>query len=207
MWAVTGSLSNDFSVYWRTANTPVDWAYWPGYHYPFPYLPTMLLWISPLKLVPMWSAFVAWVGFSAWALYRAARPYMERRQLWLLLACPAVINGLLTGQVSTAMAALMLWSFGNKNRVAAGIALGVVASVKPQLVIMVPLMLLLRRDWRGLVGSAVAFLFLVGLSTLLFGADIWSAWGSSLAEFRTRLTEIEIINVGSTPAAVAESWG
>lgn len=207
VWLVTGSLSNDFGVYWRTANTPVEWAYWPGYEYPFPYEPTMLLWISPLKLFPMWPAFFLWAGFSAWAIYRAARPYMERRKLWLLLACPAVTNGLLTGQVSTAMAALILWAFGTRNRVVAGIAFGVVASIKPQLVIMAPLMLLFRRDWRAVMGAAAAFLSLAAMSALLFGADIWPAWLASLAEFRTRLTEIEIINVGSTPAAVAESWG
>lgn len=205
VWLFTGSIGNDFGVYWRTANLPVFWAYWHGFKYPFPYMPTMLLWIAPLKAIPFWPAYFMWAAVSILALVAAARPYLSRPELWLLVLSPALTNGLMTGQVSAMMAALLIWALATRNRYAAGIAFGIVASIKPQLAVMVPLLLLLRQDWRAIGSSAATFALLVVASTMLFGGDIWNTWIGSLPEFRFRL---EIMGIsGISPAAVADGFG
>lgn len=146
-------FGNDFGVYWRTANNPVELAYSPGWLYPFPYAPTMLLWVSPLSLVPKWPAFFAFIICSAAAFVFACRPYLPKAAIALILITSPFLRGMFTGQVCAILAALMLWACGSKNRIAAGIAFGVIASIKPQLVLMAPLMLALNRDWRAFESS------------------------------------------------------
>ena len=205
VWIYTGSIGNDFGVYWRTANLPLQWAYWHGFEYPFPYMPTALLWIAPLKLTPQWLAFILWAAVGIFMLIRTCRPYLTRPELWLLFASPPLMNGLMTGQVSAVMAALMIFGCGTKNRYAAGIAFGIIASVKPQMVIMVPFFLLLLRDWKAFGAAAATFAMLVAISVSIFGLGAWSDWLASLPEFRFRLIIMDI--VGVSPAAVADHHG
>ena len=205
VWLFTGSIGNDFGVYWRTANMHPMWAYWHGFKYPFPYLPTMLLWIAPLKLLPLWPAYFLFVAASIFALIRAVQPYLAKPEIMLLIACPPAANGLMTGQVSALMAALMIWACATEKRVAAGIAFAVIASIKPQLAVLVPLLLLLRRDWTAIAAAAAGFLLLAAIATMTYGPDIWQTWFGSLPEFRYRL---RIMGIGGfSPAATADSWG
>src|SRR5207342_2610094 len=68
-------FGNYFGVYWRTANHR-DLAYAPVWKYPFPYAPTMFLWISPLGFVAMWPAFILFCVASCAAFVAAVRPYL-----------------------------------------------------------------------------------------------------------------------------------
>jgi len=205
LWLFKKQIANDFSVYFRTANLPLIWTYWHGHKFPFPYMPTMLLWIAPLKGLPFWPSWIAWVSISIFALARACRPYLSRPELWLLFFSPPVSNGLLTGQVTVILVALMIWGCGAKNRWAAGLVFAVIASIKPQLVVMVPLLLLLRRDGRAIVAAALGFVLLVVLATLAFGVDTWRAWYVGLADLRFALMAMGI--GGFSPAAAADGLG
>lgn len=205
-FGVSGTFATDFSVYWRTANEPLAMAYLPRDELPFPYAPTMLLWIRPLSLLPMWPAFAIWLMISVYCLVKACRVHLSVNETWLVLAGPILINGLGTGQVSAVLAAILLWSCTTKNRLAAGVGLAVIASIKPQLVLLVPLFLLVRRDWVGLGSAALAFLALVSASILAFGFQIWFEWLSSLDNFHRVLLEQSVLGVGATPAAAAEHW-
>lgn len=207
VWILGDAIANDFSVYWRTANGQLSEVYSPSFEYPFPYAPTMLLWIAPLKLVPLWPAFVAWFAINIAALRCATRTYLNSGELWLLVCCPPLAYSLLTGQVSVVLATLMLWSFGTKNRLLAGIVLGVVATIKPQLVLFAPLLLLLRFDWRAIAALAATFIFVVVLSIALFGQNLWSEWMDSMDNFRGVLNREAIIKAAMTPVAAAENWG
>jgi len=204
---LSDSIGNDFGVYWRTANGSLTAVYSAGFEYPFPYAPTMLLWIAPLRMVAMWPAFIFWVCISVVAILWASRTYLTRKELWLLSLCPPVTSCIVTGQVSAVLAAMMLWSFATKNRLSAGIALGAVATIKPQLVLFAPLLLLLRSDWRALWGSAATFALLILLSIILFGARLWPEWISSMDNFRSVLSIEAVINAGMSPATAAERWG
>ena len=207
VWILNDAIATDFSVYWRAANGSLSEVYSPAFEYPFPYAPTMLLWIAPLASISMWPAFILWGVLSLAALMWTCKRYLSPHELWLLALCPPMTNCLFTGQVSIALAALMLWSFGTKNRLAAGIGLGIVATIKPQLVLMAPLLLLLRSDWRAIAGSAASFVCVVSLSVALFGPSLWSEWLASMDNFRAVLSHEEIIRGVMTPAGAAEYWG
>jgi hypothetical protein len=205
-FGISGTFATDFSVYWRTANEPLAMAYLPRDELPFPYAPTMLLWIKPLSVLPMWPSFLMWVMISACCLAKACRMHLSANETWLVLAGPILIYGLGTGQVSAVLAAILLWSCTTKNRLVAGVGLAVIASIKPQLVLLVPLFLLVRRDWLAFASAALGFLALVLASILAFGLPLWFEWLGSLNNFHRVLLEQSVLGVGATPAAAAEHW-
>lgn len=206
-YAMAAKFVNDFGVYWRTANQPVELAYfWPG-RFPFPYMPTMLLWITPLSATPLWPTYLFFVAFSAAVFVLACRPYLPNAAIALALVSPPFLRGLYTGQVSAALAALMLWACGTGNRFAAGVAFGLIASIKPQLVIMAPLMLALTRDWRAFAAASVTFLSVVLLSVVAFGPERWLEWIASMDHFHSAVAGTNVIDSATTPAAIAVRFG
>ena len=203
----SGRIGNDFGVYWRAANQPIDLVYlWKG-PYPFSSLPTMLLWVLPLSIVPKWPAFFFFTAFSVAAYVLACRPYLPKIAIILTTITPPFWRGILTGQVTTVLAALLLWACGTGNRLAAGIAFGVIASVKPQLVVMAPLMLALNRDWKAFIAAGATFVGLVMVSVMAFGPERWPEWLASMDHFQNWFAHSTVITVGVTPAMIAERFG
>lgn len=204
----TEQLGNDFSVYWRVANGTLDQAYdWSPKTYGFPYAPTMLPWIQPLALVPRTPAFIAFDLISIAAFVLAVRRYLPPLAILLCLISPALFSGLLTGQVSLLLTAVLITACATPNRVVAGVLFGLVASIKPQLVIMAPLFFLVTRDWRAFWAAAATFAGLLLLSLLLFGIDIWRDWVASLPAFREAIAGSNLIKKGVTPGIVVERFG
>lgn len=200
-------FGNDFGVYWRTANQPVEQAYlWQG-RFPFPYAPTMLLWIQPLALIPKWPAYFMFIAISLTALVLAVRPYLPKMALALCLLSPPFARGAFTGQVSAVLAALMLWACGTPNRLAAGMVFGLIASIKPQLVVMAPLMFVLNRDWRAFNAAAATLCATVFLSVVLFGPERWPEWLASMGHFHDAVVNTGVVEVGITPAVAAARFG
>jgi hypothetical protein len=199
------ATAQDFWVYWRTANDPAG-AYVERDGLPFAYLPTMLLWITPLSLFPLGLSSLVWIGLSAAAIAAASRQHLSWVGTGLVLLSPPIVAGLVTGQVATALAALLLWSCATNNRLAAGVVLGVIASVKPQLVALAPLMLIADRDWRAFAGAAASFVVLVALSLAAFGLQVWADWAGSLDNF-LRVISRDNLEVAITPAAAAARLG
>lgn len=206
-YAFFSKFSNDFGVYWRAANQQVEQVYFWAGDFPFPYMPTMLLWTSPLELVPKWPAYFLFIICSAAAFIIACRPYLNKPQIALALISPPLSRGFYTGQVCALLTAMLIWACGARNRIAAGVAFGIIASIKPQFVIMAPLMLALNRDWKAFAAAAVSFAGTVLLSLALFGAARWSEWFASLSHFRSVLIDNEVINIAITPASIAERNG
>lgn len=200
-------FGNDFGVYWRAANQPPqDVYFWKG-RFPFPYAPPMMLWIAPLALIPKWVGYFLFVGSSIAAFVLVCRRYLPTLAIAIALLSPPTVRGLLTGQVCAALAALMIWACGTTNRFAAGIAFGIIATIKPQLVVVAPLMWALDRDWRALVAAAATFLLIVFFSLCLFGPERWAEWLGSMNHFHHAVADTNIIMISTTPAAVAERFG
>lgn len=199
-------LGHDYSVYWRTANQPAELAYRLN-RQPFPYAPTMLPWIYPLGFVSRMTGYLLVSLAGVVALVLACRPYLTRAAMFLVLISPPFTRCIRNGQVSAILAALMIWACGASNRILAGAAFGVTASIKPQLVIMAPLMLALNRDWRAFLSAGASFLIIVLLSVILFGAERWPEWVASMDYFHRAVSGTNVIDIGASPAAVAESFG
>jgi hypothetical protein len=196
-------IGMDFWAYWRAAHqSPVE-AYAPRQAVQFPYLPTMLIWLAPLRLASYGFARAAFILTSTFAFALASRPYLSRSQMLLAIASPPIVNGICAGQCSIALGATLLWACGARNRIAAGIALGLIASVKPQLVIMAPALLLVRRDWPAFSAAATTWLVMVALSLAFFGVATWQAWLGSLSYFHSVLGMKPRLAVTLSPAFAA----
>lgn len=142
----------------------------------YSYPPVTLLYTWVFALVPYPLALAAWLGGTGALFVRAARPYLERAGLsaWLALAAPASIVNLWAGHYGFLVGALWLfaWHHLPKRPVLAGVLIGLMV-VKPHLAVLAPLVLMRRGEWRAILAAAATVVALVGLSALLFGADLW----------------------------------
>lgn len=181
------ALGTDFAVYWRAANEPLKAVYAPRDAMPFPYSPTMLLWIAPMRFMPLWLAYVSFVALSLIAFVFACRPYLTRAEITLAVFTAPAFYTAVNGQVTMILTAGLLWACGTKRRGWAGVAFALIASVKPQLVIMAPLLLLIAGERKAFLVAAMSFAAIVVASLAIFGIETWTAWIVSLDNFHSVL--------------------
>ena len=164
------------------------------------YPPIFLLVATPLATMPYLLALTVWQAGS-FALYLAVIGGIVRRlpiprttalPLWLAVAAafPAVFVNLTHGQNGFLTAGLFgaaLLALPNRP-IVAGILFGLLA-YKPQLGLVVPIALLAGGQWRAIVAAALTVAALVCITSLLFGADLWSAFAASTETSRKLLLE------------------
>lgn len=198
----------DFVVYWhasalaqaRGALAAYDWELMRAAQAPvlevfgpFAYPPAYLGFIYPIAGLPLWQAIVLFSA-AGYLLYIL----MLRRALrgvpayWLIpaLAFPGAWTAILAGQNSlftsaAAGAALLLM---RRNAVAAGACIALL-SIKPQLGVLFPLMLLCERRWAVMASAATCCALIAFLTVLAFGIDIYPAFFDSLRQFRGAVAE------------------
>ena len=146
--------------------------------YPAPYSPIFLLAIHPLAWLDYASAYLAWVGLTGAAFFLAARP-LFRHPAWLiaLLLAPAIVLNAVYGQTGFLSGALMLGALVLMERRpwSAGLCLALLA-FKPQLGLIMPIVLLARRDWASIGAGLVWLAGLILVSSALLGPSIWLDW-------------------------------
>jgi len=149
--------------------------------------PPLLAWLFvPLTLVPEPAAYLIWTLGALAALlwmWHVAAPYNGLAKLTLLLVALAlwpVMQVFYYGQpgvVVVAGVALAWWLVRNDRPIAAGIALAFATTLKPQVVIMVPMALLVAGHIKPVLGWAAAGLVMAALSLASLGVDgIASYW-------------------------------
>lgn len=190
-----GWLANtDFANYWIAARLILDGqvtdvfgphaAYFShmqaafGEDYPWhvwSYPPHYLLLIWPVGLLSYPAAMAAFLSLTAGLYLLAVKAFSGRLDAWLLaLLLPfaavnvlAAQNGFLTGSL---MLAGLAWR--QERPVLSGVAFGLL-TVKPQLGLLLPLLLIAERRW-SVIGSALATSAAVlVLSLAVFGVDSW----------------------------------
>jgi hypothetical protein len=157
--------------------------------------PPPLAWITlPLLSLGAEGAFYVWLAISVAALAAAwwlgAPGQGLERWLWLLgaVAWYPALYALEYGQPAPfiLLAVIACWKLDERRMpFAAGAALAAGTSLKPQLVLAVPLMLLLAGRWRIFVGWAVAIGMLAAASLLVIGGNGLRDYQSLLAEAQT----------------------
>lgn len=148
----------------------------------FFYPPSFLPFCLPLGLLGYFPALCAWllatgVAFGV-ALRSWGRAAGANLPFWIaVLAFPAVPIVITHGQTSFLVAALLgLGAILVPRRpILAGLLLGL-ATIKPQLGILVPLALLLTGEWKVIAAAAAGSIALAAVSTLAFGTDSWAGW-------------------------------
>lgn len=145
------------------------------YRYYWSYPPDIVLFTWPFGLMPFLVAYVAWCVLGLVAFVAVAQACgVERRNLVFLALAPAVTvtvffgqNGLVTGVLlAGALTAL------DRRPVLAGVLFGVL-TIKPQLGILLPVMLALTGRWRTIATAAATVFVLVIVTAIFYGADVW----------------------------------
>ncbi len=149
-----------------------------GWHYP----PIFLLVAAALAALPYLGALFVYQAVTLAAYLAVVRAIVGRPEAWLLaLAFPGVFvnvthghNGFITAALLGAGLVLL-----DRRPMLAGLALGALA-YKPQLGLLVPLVLAVSGRWQVIGWAAAAVAALAGVTLALFGTDTFAAFWHSL---------------------------
>jgi hypothetical protein len=159
-------------------------------------------WSYPPHLLPLisWFGFLPYsVAFGLWtvltfSLYAFAIAY-RRDQPWKLTAvlalAPASFINVFYGQNGFLTAACLVGGLRliEKRPALAGVAFGFL-TFKPQLMLLLPIVILMEKRWRVLASALLTSAALVGLSLLLFGTAPWAAYFREAIPYQTALFEV-----------------
>jgi hypothetical protein len=202
-----GVVGNDFSIFWRSAHSPVASIYNSGSVNPFPYPPTTILWLRPLSVLPAWFGYLLWT--VAWVAGFAALVFHMDGQRTTILAVlsPASIYCVSMGQMSGFVAILILAGAVAERGIWLGIALGLAATIKPQMLLLAPVVLIIRGDWKAFFGAMLVAALVVLVAVALFGLRPWFDWVAMLHEWRNVVRSTGSNAPAASPALFAEYLG
>jgi hypothetical protein len=175
--ALTGDPTPWFDF--KTYNAALQ-AMW-GTPYPdhiWSYPPHLLLFTWPFGFMSYMAGFVLWVAVGlAVYLWAGLEGRLDRTTLWLMVISPAVVLNLFTGQNGFFTAALLIGGLTMLDRrpILAGVLFGIL-TIKPQLGVLLPIMLVLTGRWRVIGSAAATVAVLLGFTTLAFGPGVWTAF-------------------------------
>jgi hypothetical protein len=190
----------DFSVFWSASYGMLHGSAWQVYDHasfdtiqqalfddfrhgsfmPWLYPPTFLLLVTPLALLPPIVTYFLFVGISTFlfaagtlCLSGLTRSFGGSRLSWLVVAaCPCVFVPAMFGQNSllTAGIAALALHWLRRHPVPAGLCIGLLA-IKPQMAVLLPLVLFAARAWRALAAAALTATLFGAVSVLVCGAQ------------------------------------
>lgn len=189
----------DFVVFWTAARHAADpllydrahltvaaaavTGLWPAVALGFTNPPTFLPLLVPLGLVPYQMAYLLWAGLSCVALVWASAGLV--RPGWALAILPFTLPVLIAAALGqSVLLAVSAFIFGvlqlDRHPRLAGALIAVAACIKPQLMILSPLLLLGR--WSALRAAIVTGLLLV-IASLSLGPRHWIEWLAQMPSF------------------------
>jgi len=158
----------------------------------FFYPPTYLLMIAPLAGLPYGWSLIAWIGLSLAAylfVIRKIAPVTEA--LLIAVAFPGALVNFVNGQNGFLTAALLggaLIALQKDRPVLCGVFFGLLGG-KPQLGLLIPMFLLVTRQWRAIASTSIATLILVASSVALFGPETWRGFIAGASSARHLILE------------------
>jgi hypothetical protein len=146
---------------------------YPGQNWSYP--PSVMPLAAPFGLLPYLAALAAWtiLGLGVFAATLRAR-IADTTTFVALLASPAAIFCIISGQSSLLTAAALIGIFVliDRRPLVAGVLIGCL-TLKPQLGLLFPIMLIASGRWRVFCSAAVTALAIVALTTALVGTQPW----------------------------------
>lgn len=187
---VVGRDFLNFWMYGRTAFTPDPSRFYdlaayhgaldallgpnyPGQNWSYP--PSVFFFAAPFGRLGYLQALFVWTVLSAALFITVARAHISDTHLRLaLILSPAAVLCVISGQSSLVTAAMLVTIFFwlDRKPVAAGILIGLL-TLKPQLGMLLPVMLIASGRWRVFASAAVTTLALAGATALVFGPQVW----------------------------------
>ncbi len=177
--------------------------------WPFAYPPTFLLVAWPFAQLPLSVAYPLWAALES-ALFVLAASHLVK-PVWATAAlaiAPVVFFSAELGQTSLLVGAAAIggWVMRDKRPALAGVLFGLAACIKPQAMLLAPIVLWGR--WRVLAYMAATGAALV-LASLGFGWRRWLEWPQALAAFKALVPMTDRINPSAlvtAPAWPALAW-
>lgn len=183
----------DWPTYWAAVEAVAGTDY-PGQQWSYP--PSLMLIAAPFGLLPYLPALAMWSVIGLTAFVATLRRWTADRQLLAIgLLAPAGIFGLVSGQLAWIGAAALLAGLRWRERrpVTAGILFGLL-TIKPQLGVLLPVLLIATRSWRVITAAVGTAALVAGLTTAIWGMDVWAAWfGRGVAQQSGVLTDGSLI--------------
>jgi hypothetical protein len=163
-----------------------------GSEYPlhiWSYPPQFLLFTWVFALLPYMAAYVLYCagGLLVYLLVASEGQWRPDRLLLLIIA-PAVTVNIWCGQNGFFTAALLVGGLLQLDRrpLLSGLLFGLL-SIKPQLGVLLPLMLALTGRWRTIAAAAITIALLVAITSFVFGSDVWAAYVNDAMPVQTRV--------------------
>jgi len=177
-----------------------DWLYASKLR-PFVYPPSSLLILGPFSILPFWIGYGAFVALTSALFIWAGR---RLGASWLMVLPPPVFMVALVGQATFLVSGLIMMAVTLKKRpLLAGVLFGVAGMIKPQMLVLLPLALIVSRDWRAFwaTGATAVVLALASLAT---GAS-WTEWLAALPRFH----DLVASDAGLTATVITPftAWG
>lgn len=180
------------------------------------YPPTYLMMVAPLSLLPFALGYplfvalgVALLGAAVWrvsglAAIPGAGPRMKRVGAFALVASPCVFVTAMFGQNAflTAACAALAVCWADRRPAWAGLCIGLL-SVKPQMALLFPFVLVAARAWRTFAWAAFATTGFAALSVLVCGVESLRLFVASTGLARALILEHGIVFWFASPTPFA----
>jgi hypothetical protein len=154
------------------------------------YPPHIVLFVWPLGMMPYLLAYITWcvVGIALYLV--ACASAVPRERLLFLAVAPGVAVCVFFGQNGFYTAALLIGGLLALERrpVLAGVLFGIL-TIKPQLGLLLPIILLLERRWVTIASAAATVALLLVTTAMLFGWDVWLDYWHKIVPQQMWLTE------------------
>lgn len=146
---------------------------YPGQNWSYP--PSIMLLAAPFGQISYVNALLIWTVLSFAIFFAVAQRALPDRQLLIaLLLSPAAVFCLVSGQSSLITTAMMIGIFAwlDRRPATAGLLIGLL-SLKPQLGLLFPVLLVASGRWRVFSFAAATVLGIAALTAMLFGPQVW----------------------------------
>ncbi|MDR3463819.1 MAG: glycosyltransferase family 87 protein [Beijerinckiaceae bacterium] len=170
------------------------------------YPPVFLVFAAPFGLFSYPVALAFWTLLGLGALFLTVHRKGWRWRTSTVLLSPAVLQAVVAGQISLfcATAILGIFRLMDRHPVRAGLVLSCL-SVKPQMALLFPVLLIASRRWRVLVAAAAGVAGIVLVSVLLNGTQTWidfvtKGLPAQAADMRVTMAALGQISVAPTSA-------
>ena len=145
----------------------------------FSYPPVTFPLAELLGRMPYPLALLSWLGGTGALFWHAARPWWPRHggPSWLVLLTPAALLNMWEGHYGFLIGALFLYGFRllDARPWLAGVAIGLLI-IKPQFALLIPLVLLLRFEWRAITSASATVIAMLATSVAIYGASAWTTF-------------------------------
>ena len=177
----------DFRVY----NEAIRRVMGPEYPVVFwSYPPHAVLFAWPFGLLPYLPAYLVWCVIGITVYLWVAKHALPRERTLFLAAAPAVAVCVFFGQNGFYTAALLIGGLLSLDRrpILAGVLFGLL-TVKPQMGLLLPAILLLERRWVTIASAVATVAVLVTATAMLFGWNVWIEFLQKVVPQQRWLTE------------------